>query len=55
MHDVVSELWRERDVPVTMGCTELPLAYYASGLPDDKQVSSLKALSDACIKLLYEM
>ena len=55
MHDVVSELWRERDVPVTMGCTELPLAYYASGLPDDKQVSSLKALSDACIKILYEM
>ena len=55
MHDVVSELWRERDVPVTMGCTELPLAYYASGLPDDKQVSSLKALSDACIKLLYEI
>ncbi|MBQ6112091.1 MAG: aspartate/glutamate racemase family protein, partial [Synergistaceae bacterium] len=55
MHDVVSELWRERDVPVTMGCTELPLAYYASGLPDEKQVSSLKALSDACIKLLYEI
>ncbi len=55
MRDVVNELWRERDVPVTMGCTELPLAYEASGLPLDHQVSSLKALSDACIKILYEI
>ena len=55
MNDVVNELWRERDVPVTMGCTELPLAYEASGLPSERQVSSLKALSDACIKFLYEM
>ena len=54
MHDVVSELWRERDVPVTMGCTELPLAYGASGLPGERQVSSLEALSDACIHILYE-
>ena len=55
MNDVVNELWRERDVPVTMGCTELPLAYAASGLPSERQVSSLKALSDACIKFLYEL
>ena len=53
MNDVVSELWKERDVPVTMGCTELPLAYEVSGLPKVKQVSSLKALSDACISVLY--
>lgn len=55
MRNVVNELWNERNVPVTMGCTELPLAYAVSGLPDDKQVSSLKALSDACIRVLYEM
>ena len=55
MRGVVNELWRERDVPVTMGCTELPLAYEASGLPLERQVSSLKALSDACIKFLYEL
>ena len=55
MNDVVTELWNERDVPVTMGCTELPLAYDASGLPQDRQVSSLKALSEACIKILYEI
>ena len=54
MRDVVQELWGERDVPVTMGCTELPLAYEASGLPLERQVSSLKALSDACIRVLYE-
>lgn len=54
MREVVGELWSERSVPVTMGCTELPLAYEASGLPQEKQVSSLKALSDACIKVLYE-
>ena len=51
---VVCELWNERKVPVTMGCTELPLAYAESGLPAEMQVSSLKALSDACIKFLYE-
>ena len=55
MKSVVLDLWRERDVPVTMGCTELPLAYEASGLPLDRQVSSLKALSDACIRVLYEV
>ncbi|MBQ6115554.1 MAG: aspartate/glutamate racemase family protein [Synergistaceae bacterium] len=53
MRGVVEELWKERDVPVTMGCTELPLAYEASGLQKDRQVSSLKALSDACIRVLY--
>ena len=53
MRGVVGDLWRERDVPVTMGCTELPLAYDASGLPREKQVSSLQALSDACIRVLY--
>ena len=55
MNNVVRELWGERDVPVTMGCTELPLAYEASGLPLERQVSSLKALSDACIRVLYEV
>ena len=55
MHEIVLELWNERDVPVTMGCTELPLAYSASGLDMNKQVSSLKALSDACIRVLYEI
>ena len=55
MREVVNELWGERNVPITMGCTELPLAYEASGLPLERQVSSLKALSDACIRVLYEV
>ena len=53
LKNVINELWHERNVSVTMGCTELPLAYAVSGLPADRQVSSLKALSDACIKFLY--
>jgi aspartate racemase len=36
-----------------MACTELPLAYDASGLPADRAVSSLEALSDACVRALY--
>ena len=55
LQDTIYELWRERDVPVTMGCTEIPLAYAEAGLPEDKQVSSLKALSDSCLRVLYEL
>ncbi|MBQ7578519.1 MAG: amino acid racemase [Synergistaceae bacterium] len=55
LRDTVNQLWRERNVPVTMGCTEIPLAYAVSGLPDDKQVSSLQSLSNACIRVLYEL
>ena len=53
LRGVVEELWRERDVPVATACTELPLAYDASGLPPERQVSSIQALSDACLDLLY--
>lgn len=54
LRDVVEELWRERDLPIVTACTELPLAYDASGLPSGRQVSSIQALSDACLDLLYE-
>ena len=50
---VVEKLWQERDIPVCAACTELPLAYDASGLPRDRAVSSLGALSAACLKVLY--
>ncbi|NLA91592.1 MAG: aspartate racemase, partial [Synergistaceae bacterium] len=49
----VLKLWEERDLPICAACTELPLAYDASGLPQDRTVSSLKALCDACLKLLH--
>ena len=54
LRGVAEELWRERDLPIATACTELPLAYEASGLPLDRQVSSIQALSDACLALLYE-
>ena len=50
---VVQELWQERDLPVMTACTEIPLGYNASGLPQEKTVSSLDALASACIAQLY--
>ncbi|MDR3176690.1 MAG: amino acid racemase [Desulfovibrio sp.] len=50
---IVEDLWRTRDIPVVTACTELPLAYAASGLPAEKNVSSLAALADACLATLY--
>ena len=52
--EVVEELWQERDLPVMTACTEIPLGYDASGLPQDRAVSSFGALSDAVIKVLYK-
>ena len=54
MRGVVEELWRERGCPIVTACTELPLAYAASGLPREREVSSLQALCDACLDVLYE-
>lgn len=54
MRNLVEELWREHDVPVMTACTELPLGYDASGLPQERSVSSLGALAAATVKKLYE-
>ena len=54
MRELVEELWREQDVPVMTACTELPLGYDASGLPAERSVSSIGALVDATVKLLYD-
>ena len=53
MRQLVEELWCEQDVPVMTACTELPLGYDASGLPAERSVSSIGALVDATVKLLY--
>lgn len=45
IEDAVKKLWSIED---------LPLAYNASDLPKDKNISSLDALADACIDLLTE-
>ena len=52
--ELVEELWHAGDLPVMTACTELPLGYAASGLPLEREVSSIGALVDACIGLLYD-
>lgn len=46
-------LWRARDLPVILACTELPLAYDAAGLSPANAISSLDALARACLFRLY--
>ncbi len=53
MRQVVTALWEMEDIGIATACTELPLAYDASGLPAERSVSSLGALSDACLRALY--
>jgi aspartate racemase len=54
IREIAEGLWSEDDRLITTACTELPLAYAASKLPSRKEISSLKALSDACLKFLYD-
>ena len=44
----VHGMWRQHDLPVLTACTELPIAYTAGGLPEQRSVSSLAALASAC-------
>jgi len=53
VRQVVEELWVEKELPIMMACTEIPLGYAASGLPKEMATSSLEALADACIRELY--
>lgn len=46
----ILSLWEREDLPVILGCTELPLAYTASGLESQRVASSLEALAKACVK-----
>ncbi len=54
MKALVEELWQERDLPVMTACTELPLGYDASGLPQERSISSIGALADAVVRQLYD-
>lgn len=53
MAHIVEQLRDIRDIPLLGACTELPLAYAASGLPSDGMISSLDALANRCISALY--
>ncbi len=50
----VKKLWQIEDLPIVTACTELPLAYDASDLPSEKNISSLDALAEASIRALTE-
>ena len=52
LREVIEDLWSKDDRLITTACTELPLAYAASGLPACKEISSLQALSGACLEFL---
>ena len=53
MKIVVHELWAQKDILIMAACTEIPLSYAAADLPKEKEVSSLDAIADACLKKLY--
>jgi aspartate racemase len=53
LREVAEALWKRDEGLIVTACTELPLAYAASGLPPEREISSLQALSDSCIEFLY--
>lgn len=54
METAVHKLWKIEKLPIVTACTELPLAYDASTLPPEQNISSLDALADACIAKILE-
>lgn len=51
----LSRLWSMKALGVLNGCTELPIAYEATGLPNYMAVSSLDALAIECLEGLIEL
>ncbi|GAB6280748.1 MAG: aspartate racemase [Thermovirga sp.] len=51
--ECVLKLRKERDLPIVAACTELPLAYGASGLDPAGMVSSLESLARGCLERIY--
>lgn len=50
----IEKLWEIEKLPVVGACTELPVAYQNTGLPEEWGISSLEALADGCIRELYK-
>ncbi len=53
LESAIQKLWAEKKVPVIAACTEIPLAYGASSLPEEMCISSLWALAKSCLERLY--
>ena len=52
--EIIEKLWQIERLPVVGACTELPIAYDATGLPPEMGISSLDALAEGCIRELYK-
>ncbi len=53
-NEITQSLWRIKDIPLLVACTEFPLAYNELNLPPYKMISCLDVLADACIERLYQ-
>lgn len=53
LNKCILRLRKNRDVPIVAACTELPLAYGASGLDPTGMVSSLESLALGCLERIY--
>jgi len=51
---VCERLWEIEKAPIVGACTEIPIAYQHSGLPEEMGISSLEALANGCIRELYK-
>lgn len=52
-NEITQSLWKIKNYPLLVACTEFPLAYNELNLPSDKMISCLDVLADACIAQLY--
>lgn len=52
--DICLQLWQEGNFPIIGACTELPIAYGKGGLPENRFISSLDSLAEACVRELYK-
>lgn len=52
--DIIERLWAIKKAPIVGACTEIPIAYQHTGLPEQMAISSLEALADGCIRELFK-
>lgn len=52
--EICTQLWEQEEMPIIGACTELPIAYSQSGLPEALFISSLDSLAEASIRELYK-
>ena len=50
---IIEGLWKIKEQPIVGACTEIPIAYAATGLDPKMHISSLDALADGCVRELY--